>query len=238
MAGALGTTGERPLLNKTDLARRIDHTLLKPNATASDVDRVCDEAIRFDFWSVCVGPYYAKRVSQRLENSEVKTCVVVGFPFGFAEPESKLDEATLAIEHGADEIDVVMNISAFKSGDYATVDKELESLARLCREKNRLLKVILECCYLTDEEKILAARMAERAGADFVKTSTGFGTGGATVEDVRLLRESLSGRVRIKASGGIGTAEKAIQMIGAGADRIGTSSGVKIMSEWDDSLAG
>jgi deoxyribose-phosphate aldolase len=164
--------------------------------------------------------------------------VVVGFPLGFAEPKSKAHEARLAIEQGADEIDAVMNISAFKSEDYDTVGEEVELLADLCRSQGGLLKLILECCYLTDDEKISAARIAEKAGADFVKTSTGFGSGGATVEDVRLLKKTLSGRVRIKAAGGIGSAEKALSMIMAGADRIGTSSGTKIMDEWADALEG
>lgn len=160
--------------------------------------------------------------------------MVVGFPFGFSEPKSKVHEARLAIEQGAAEIDAVMNISAFRSKDRDTVREEVELLADSCRSQGRILKLILECCYLTDDEKISAARIAEKAGADFVKTSTGFGSGGATIEDVRLLKETLSGRVRIKAAGGIGSAEKALSMIMAGADRIGTSSGTKIMDEWAD----
>jgi deoxyribose-phosphate aldolase len=234
----LGTSGKGFPLSKAELARRIDHTVLKPNTTTAEIEKVCDEAVRFNFWSVCVGPYFARRASQLLTASDTKVCVVVGFPFGFAEPKSKVYEARLAIEQGADEIDAVMNISAFKSKDYDTVREEAELLADSCRSQGRLLKLILECCYLTDAEKISAARIAEKAGAAFVKTSTGFGSGGATVEDVRLLKKTLSGRVRIKAAGGIGSAEKALSMIMAGADRIGTSSGTKIMDEWADVLEG
>lgn len=227
-----GSSGERFSLSKAELARRIDHTALKPNVTAADIDRLCDEATKFKFWSVCVGPYYAKRVSLRLVGSEVKTCVVIGFPFGFDQSEAKLNEARLATEQGADEIDMVMNISAFKSKDYDTVTREIGLVADHCRQNGNLLKVIIECCYLTNEEKVLAARNAEGVGANFIKTSTGFGTAGATVEDVRLLRSVLSGQTRIKAAGGIGTLAKAIEMIEAGADRIGSSSGAKIMEEW------
>jgi len=232
----LGTSGKGLSLSREELARRIDHTVLKPNTTAADVARVCGEAVTFNFWSVCVGPYFVRRVSQLLTGTDIKVSVVVGFPFGFAEPKTKVDEARIAIEQGADEIDAVMNISAFKSRDYDTVKEEVELLADSCRSENKLLKIILECCYLTDDEKISAAGIVEKAGGDFVKTSTGFGSGGATVEDVRLLRRFLSGRVRIKAAGGIGSAEKALSMIMAGADRIGTSSGTKIMDEWADTL--
>lgn len=221
-------------LTKAELARRIDHTALKPNTTVAEIDRLCDEAIKFRFWSVCVGPYFVRHASLRLTEADVKTCTVIGFPSGFAQPETKLSETQLAIEQGADEIDMVMNVSAFKSKDYYTVTREVESVAHICQTNGKLLKVILECCYLTNEEKALAARNAEGAGADFVKTSTGFGTGGATVEDVRLLKSVLSGNTKVKAAGGIGTAEKAFEMISAGADRIGTSSGVKIIQEWSE----
>lgn len=224
--------GNNPPLSRDELAKRIDHTLLKATATGNDVDGLSDEALRFDFWSVCVGPYNVRRAAERLRGSDVKVCAVVGFPLGFDPASIKLAEAVKATDDGADEIDVVMNIGAFKSGDHDMVFNEIKNLAQFCHEKSKILKVIVECCYLTDDEKEKAGRLAELAGASFVKTSTGMGTGGATVEDVRLLRRVLLPQTRIKAAGGIGTLEKALAMIAAGADRIGTSSGAKIMSEW------
>ena len=221
-----------PSLSREEFARHIDHTLLKATATAADIDRLCQEALRFDFWSVCVAPFNVRRAAARIGESDVKVCAVVGFPLGFHQGSIKLAEAVTAIENGADEIDVVMNIGAFKSGDHDTVFNEIKNLAQFCHSNRRVLKVIIECCYLTDEEKVKAARLAELAGADFVKTSTGMGTGGATVEDVRLLRRNLLPQTKIKAAGGIGTLEKALVMMAAGADRIGTSSGAKIMGKW------
>ena len=224
--------GKGQPLSRTEFARRIDHTLLKATATVTDVDQLCEEALRFDFWSVCVAPCNVKRSRDRLEGSGVKVCAVVGFPLGFEAASIKLAETVKAVEDGADEIDMVMNIGAFRSGDHDLVFNEINSLAQFCHTRSRLLKVIIECCYLTDEEKVKAARLVELAGADFVKTSTGMGTGGATVEDVALLRRTLLSKTRVKAAGGIGTLEKALSMIAAGADRIGTSSGAKIMGEW------
>ncbi len=224
--------GRGSSLTRTELAKRIDHTLLKATATGPDIDQLCAEALRFDFWSVCVAPSYVRRAAERLEGSGVKVCAVVGFPLGFHQGSIKLAEAVTAIKGGADEIDMVMNIGAFKSGDDDTVFNEVKNLAQFCHANSKVLKVIIECCYLTDDEKVKAARLAELAGADYVKTSTGMGTGGATVEDVRLLRRTLLPQTKIKAAGGIGTLEKALSMIAAGADRIGTSSGAKIMSEW------
>ena len=229
---AAGVETEGPSLSRAELARRIDHTLLKATATVADVNRLCEEGLRFDFWSVCVAPCNVHRAKERLEGSDVKVCAVVGFPLGSDTGTIKLAETVKATEDGADEIDVVMNIGAFKSGDDDLVFNEINSLAQFCHTRSKLLKVIIECCYLTDEEKVKAGRLAELAGADFVKTSTGMGTGGATVEDVRLLRRALSPKTRIKAAGGIGTLEKALAMIEAGADRVGTSSGAKIMGEW------
>ena len=221
-----------PPLSRAAFARRIDHTLLKATATAADIDQLCEEALRFDFWSVCVAPFNVRRAAGRLEGSDVKVCAVVGFPLGFGAGSIKLAEAVRALDDGADEIDMVMNIGAFKSGDHDTVFNEIKGLAQFCHGRSKILKVIIECCYLTDDEKAKAAGLAELAGADFVKTSTGIGTGGATVEDVRLLRKSLLPQTKIKAAGGIGTLEKALSMVAAGADRIGTSSGAKIMNEW------
>jgi deoxyribose-phosphate aldolase len=230
--GAELAAGKGRSLSRIEFARLIDHTLLKATATGADVDQLCAEALRFDFWSVCVAPFNVRRASGNLKGSEVKVCAVVGFPLGADPANIKLAEAVTAVENGADEIDMVMNIGAFKSGDSDTVFAEVKNLAQFCHAKSKLLKVIIECCYLTDEEKVKAGRLSELAGADFVKTSTGMGTSGATVEDVRLLRRTLLPQTRIKAAGGIGTLEKALSMVGAGADRIGTSSGAKIMSEW------
>ena len=221
-----------PSLGRAEFAKRIDHTLLKATATGADVDQLCQEALRLDFWSVCVAPFNVRRAAERLEGSAVKVCAVVGFPLGFDTGSIKLAEAVKAIEDGADEVDMVMNIGAFRSGDHDTVFNEVKNLAQFCHSRSKLLKVIIETCYLTDDEKVKAGRLAELAGADFVKTSTGLGTGGATVEDVRLLRRNLLPQTKIKASGGIGTLEKALAMIAAGADRIGTSSGAKLMGEW------
>ena len=228
----MGLAVGRGQLSRIEFAKRIDHTMLKATATGEDVDRLCQEALRFDFWSVCISPFYVRRAKERLEGSSVKVCTVVGFPLGSEPGSIKLAEAVTAIENGADEIDMVMNIGAFKSGDDDAVFNEVKNVAQFCHGRSKLLKVIIECCYLTDEEKERAARLVELAGADFVKTSTGTGPGGATVEDVRLLRQTLLPRVGIKASGGISTLEKAMSMLAAGADRIGTSSGAKIMGEW------
>lgn len=231
MAAEAAGAGKSPLTSE-DFARRIDHTLLKATASGKDIDELCDEALRYDFWSVCVAPFNVRRAKERLEGSRVKVCAVVGFPLGFNAGSIKLAEAVRAIEDGADEIDMVMNIGAFKAGEHDAVFNEIKGLVQLCHARSRLVKVIIECCYLTDDEKAKAGRLAELAGADFVKTSTGVGPGGATVEDVRLLRRNMLPQTKIKAAGGISTLEKALEMITAGADRIGTSSGAKIMSEW------
>lgn len=219
-------------LNKrSDLARLIDHTLLKPTGTFADIDVLCDEALKYDFWAVCVNPTHVKQAARRLGRSHTLVCSVVSFPFGSSTPEMKLMEARGAIADGASEIDMVSNIGALKSGDTSAYFADINEVAAFCGRSNIILKVIIECCYLTDEEKVRAARLAEQAGANFVKTSTGFGTGGATVADVSLLRRALASRTGVKAAGGIGTLAKAVDMINAGADRIGTSSGAKIIEE-------
>jgi deoxyribose-phosphate aldolase len=222
----------RHQVSRSELARKIDHTLLSPTATVTDVDRLCDEAVKYGFWSVCIGAAYVPRAVERLRGSGVKVCTVVGFPLGFTEGEVKLAAAKKAVEEGADEIDMVMNLGAFKSADYGLVSNEIRSVARYCDSAHKVLKVIIETCYLTDEEKVRAAQLAESAGADYVKTSTGFGTCGATAADVALLRRTLHG-TKVKASGGIRTLDMALQMIEAGADRIGTSSSTKILDEWE-----
>jgi deoxyribose-phosphate aldolase len=219
-------------LNKrSELARVIDHTLLKPTATIADIDLLCDEALKYDLWAVCVNPLHVKQAARRLAGSRTVVCSVVCFPLGSCTPEMKLMEARGAIADGAREIDMVADIGALKSGDTRAFFADINEVAAFCGRSNTLLKVIIECCYLTDEEKVRAARLAEQAGANFVKTSTGFGPGGATVADVSLLRRALASRTGVKAAGGIGTLAKAMEMIDAGADRIGTSSGARIMEE-------
>ncbi len=216
---------------RSELARIIDHTLLKPTSTHADIDALCDEALKYSFWSVCVNPVHVKRAAKRLAGSSTVVCSVVGFPLGANTSETKLMEARTAIADGAKEVDMVSNFGALKSGDTGAFFADINEVAAYCGRSSVLLKVILECCYLSDEEKVKGARLAERAGANFVKTSTGFGTGGATVEDVVLLKRALTKRTGVKAAGGIGSLAKALEMIRAGADRIGTSSGARIMEE-------
>jgi len=212
-----------------EVLRRIDHTQLKPIASKSDIVKLCDEAKRYGFYAVCVNPYYVPLASKLLSGTDIKISSVVGFPLGATFTEIKAAEAERSIRLGASEIDMVMNISAFKSGDLEYVKRDIREVRE--RIGDAILKVIIECCYLTDDEKILAAKICEEEGADYVKTSTGFGPGGAKLEDVRLLRKTLSPKVKIKAAGGIRTFEQAVKFIEAGADRIGTSSGVKIAEE-------
>jgi len=213
------------------LARIIDHTLLKPTATVTDVDRLCDEALKYDFWSVCVTPIHVKQAARRLRGSNSKVCAVISFPFGSSTTEVKLMEARVAIADGASELDMVSNVGILKSGDSGAYFADINEVAAYCGRSKTILKVILECCYLTDDEKVGAARIAEQAGANFVKTSTGFGSGGATIGDVALLRKSVTSRTGVKAAGGISTLATALEMIKAGANRIGTSSGTKILEE-------
>ena len=216
---------------RSELARLIDHTLLKPNATYADIDALCDEALRYEFWGVCVNPCHVKQAARRLAGSKTVVCSVISFPFGSSTTELKLLETRTAIADGAREVDMVSNLGALRSGDTGTFFADINEVAAFCGRSNTLLKVILECCYLTDEEKVRGARLAEQAGANYVKTSTGFGTGGATVADVALLRKAVTNRTGVKAAGGIGTLAKALEMVRAGANRIGTSSGTKIVEE-------
>lgn len=214
----------------TDLAGFIDHTLLKPEASAAEVDRMCDEAMVYRFASVCVNPAWAKRVAERLRGSNVVTCCVVGFPLGATLPETKAMEARRAIRDGAREIDMVINIGALRSGDFKTVERDIAGVADACRETGAICKVIIEAALLEDEEKVIASQIAKRTKAHFVKTSTGFGPGGATVYDVALMREAVGPDMGIKASGGIRSAEDVKQMIAAGATRIGASAGIEIVT--------
>lgn len=210
--------------------RYIDSTLLKPEATRSQVEALCKDALEYGFASVCVNSWYAGLVSGLLAGSVVDTCVVVGFPLGACSTEAKVCEAGSALDEGAREIDMVMNVGALKSGDPLAVEEDIRAVVETCAEV-ALVKVILECCLLSRAEKVEACGLAVAARADFVKTSTGFGSGGATVEDVRLLKESVGGRAQVKASGGIRDLDTALLMIEAGADRLGTSSGAAIVGE-------
>ncbi len=213
-----------------DLARYIDHTLLKPEATASDIDRISDEAMEYNFASVVVNPSWVRRAAERLRGSGVPVASVVGFPLGANTPEIKAMEARRALREGAREIDMVINIGALKSGQLDVVEEDIAKVTDACHEVGALNKVILETALLTDEEKVMASHLARSAKADYVKTSTGFSTGGATVHDVALMRETVGLDLGVKASGGIGSAEEAQEMIAAGATRIGASAGVQMVT--------
>jgi deoxyribose-phosphate aldolase len=217
--------------NSGDVAALIDHTLLKAEATRNDIERICAEALQYRFASVCVNSVFVHQVSEALCNSPVKTCVVVGFPLGANLPAVKLDEARVALEQGAQEIDMVIHIGALKAGDDAAVRSEIESLSRAAHERRAILKVIIETALLREEEKVRGCRAARDASADFVKTSTGFSTSGATAADVALMRREVGREMGVKASGGVRTLDDLLKMVDAGATRIGTSNGVKIVQE-------
>jgi deoxyribose-phosphate aldolase len=212
------------------LARLIDHTLLKPDATATEIDRLCDEARQYGFAAVCVNPTWVRRCADRLRGSEVDVASVVGFPLGASVPEMKAMEARRALRDGAREIDMVINIGALKSGDHDLVREDVARVSDACHEVRARNKVIIEAALLTDEEKVVAARLAKQARADFVKTSTGFASGGATAYDVALIREAVGPEMGIKAAGGIRTLADVEKMVAAGATRIGASAGVKIVT--------
>lgn len=214
---------------RKDLAPLIDHTLLKPDATAAQVEQLCCEARELGLGAVCVNPSYVKLAAKLLEGTKVTICSVVGFPLGASKKEIKAYEARRALLDGAREIDMVMNVGAMKSGDYRLVEEDMRGVREACG-RQVVLKVILETALLTDEEKVKACEIAKKAGVDFVKTSTGFGPGGATVEDVRLMRSVVGPQMGVKASGGIRDTEAAERMIAAGASRIGASASVKIVS--------
>lgn len=207
----------------------IDHTLLKAVATEEDILQLCQEAREYEFFSVCVNSTYVALATKALEGTEVKICSVVGFPLGAMSTEAKIFEAKKAVEDGASEIDMVLNIGALKSHHLEMVETEIRNLKKAIGEN--VLKVILETCYLSSEEILLASGLAVKAGADFVKTSTGFGTAGADKESIDLIKQAVSGKTRIKASGGIKNLETALHYIELGVDRIGTSSGVSIVKE-------
>ena len=221
-----GQGSEVPL----DLAKYIDHTLLKPDATEADIDQLCAEAIEYGFASVCVNPSWVKRAATNVRGSDVKVASVIGFPFGATPPEIKAMETRRAIRDGADEIDMVINIGALKSGDHDLVRKDIAKVSDACHETRALNKVIIETSLLNDEEKVMASHLAHLAKADFVKTSTGFAGGGATVHDVLLMRETIGPKMGIKASGGVRNREDVEEMIAAGATRIGASAGIAIVT--------
>ncbi|TVR34897.1 MAG: deoxyribose-phosphate aldolase [Spirochaetaceae bacterium] len=212
-----------------ELAPYIDHTILKPEATAEQVAQVCDEAIEHGFYSVCINTTWTEFCARRLRGSAVKLAVVVGFPLGAMDGRAKGFEARHAVELGADEIDMVMNIGALKSGRLTEVEQDIRWVRRSIRQRT-VLKVILETTLLTDEEKVIACQIAKKAGADFVKTSTGFSKGGATTHDIALMRRTVGPKLGVKASGGVRTYDDALAMIQAGATRIGASSSVAIVS--------
>ena len=211
------------------LAGKIDHTLLRPDATGPEIDGLCDEALVHGFACVCVHGTWVSRCAARLAGSRVLVCAVVGFPAGAMAPDVKVFEATRAVSDGARELDMVLAIGALKGGDHAFVERDIAGVARVCRAHDARLKVILETALLTETEKIRACEIAKVAGADFVKTSTGFAKGGATAADVALLRSVVGPAMGVKASGGIHDARTALEMIRAGADRIGTSKSLAIV---------
>ena len=206
----------------------IDHTLLKQDAQPEQIVKLCDEAKQFDFMSVCVNPAYVPLAAKCLEDSDVKVCTVIGFPLGMNLTKTKVEEAVLAVKQGADEVDMVINVGMLKAGHDDYVREEIREIKQAVGH-NIILKVIIETCLLNNDEIVRACKAAKEAGADFVKTSTGFSTGGATVEAVRLMRETVGPEMGVKASGGVRTHEDLIAMVEAGANRIGTSSGAKII---------
>lgn len=215
-------------INNNDIASIIDHTLLKPEATESEIKKVCEEAIEYKFKSVCINTHYVTLVSRLLAGTGVATCCVVGFPLGASSTRAKVDETYDALKNGANEIDMVINIGALKSGDWNTVKRDIEGVTNAAKGR-ALVKVILETNLLNDEEKIRACTIAKMAGADFVKTSTGFNKGGATIDDIILMRKVVGPNMGVKASGGVRDTETARAMMAAGANRIGTSSGINIV---------
>ncbi len=216
-------------MKKQEIAWMIDHTLLKATATSEEIKKLCAEAREYHFASVCVNPVRVALAAQELQGSGVKVCTVVGFPLGACTSEAKAFETKNAVENGAEEIDMVISVGDAKEGRFDLVEKDIAAVVKAASGK--LVKVIIECCYLTDEEKTKACQAAVRAGADFVKTSTGFGTGGATPHDVALMKAAIPADRKVKAAGGIHNYAEAMAMVEAGASRIGASAGIKIVSE-------
>lgn len=210
-----------------NINRLIDHTLLKPDAKQEEIEKLCAEAIKYHFMSVCVNPCNVNLCAKLLKGSDVKVCTVNGFPLGANISKTKIEETKYCLENGASEIDMVINIGRLKDKDYDYVENEIREIKNVC--KDNILKVILETCLLSDEEIVKACQLSQNAGADFVKTSTGFSKGGATTHAVKLMRETVKDALGVKASGGIHSYEEAMAMVEAGANRIGASSGIKIV---------
>lgn len=213
------------IMTEQEILSHIDHTLLKPFATWEDMQKLCDEAVEYKTASVCIPPAYIKRVHDKY--TDLNICTVVGFPLGYSVTEAKVAEIKKALEDGCNEIDMVVNISDVKNHNYAAVEEEIKTLKAACG--SHVLKVIIETCFLTEEEKIAMCKAVTNAGADYIKTSTGFGTGGATIEDIRLFKANIGSDVKMKAAGGVKTKDDLIMFLEAGCDRIGTSSAVGIL---------
>lgn len=224
LTSQLGNIPEDP-----DIAGMIDHTLLKPDATADQIAQLCYEARKFEFASVCINPTHVKLCAELLQGTQVKVCTVIGFPLGASSPEVKAFEAQTALKDGATEIDMVLNIGALKAGDLTQVARDIHEVVKVGHGAGAIVKVIIETSLLNDEEKVTACLLAKEAGADFVKTSTGFSGGGATVEDINLMRRVVGPEMGVKASGGVRDFEDAQNMVKAGATRLGASAGVKIV---------
>jgi len=214
------------VMTEKEIMRHVDHTQLKAFATWEDIKKLCDEAVEYQTASVCIPPCYIQRVKEAY-GEQINICTVVGFPLGYSVTEAKIAETKKALEDGASEIDMVINISDVKNGDYAAVEKEIAALKEVVGDK--ILKVIIETCYLTEEEKIAMCKAVTAAGADYIKTSTGFGTAGATISDIRLFKENIGEHVKMKAAGGVKTVEDLEAFLQEGCDRIGTSSAVKLI---------
>lgn len=214
----------------TSLSKMIDHTLLKADAREEEIIKLCEEAIEYEFKAVCINPVYVSKCRQLLKNSDIKIATVIGFPLGNNKMEVKSLEAKLAVEDGADEVDMVINIPALKNKDYNTVEEDILAVVESVNKK-AIVKVIIETCYLTEEEKIKACELSKKAGADFLKTSTGFGRDGAREVDIKLMKRVVGNHMEIKASGGIRDFNKAKKMIDAGASRLGASAGIEIIKK-------
>lgn len=220
-------------MEKKDLAQMVDHTQLRAYAVTEDFEKLCKEAADYGFKMVAINSYPVKLCSKLLEGTGVHVGAAIGFPLGQTTIENKVHETKQAIEEGADEIDYVINIGRLKEKDYDYIEREMTEIVKVCRENNVLSKVIFENCYLTDDEKIKVSEIAVKVKPDFIKTSTGFGTGGATLEDVKLMKSVVKDEVKVKAAGGIRDLDTFLKMVEAGAERIGTSAGIEIMNEYD-----
>lgn len=219
---------------KKALNKYFDHTLLKPEATCEQIDKLCEEAAEYDFYSVCVNSCYVARCTEKLHGTDVKIAAVVGFPLGACTSRTKAFETEEACMDGASEVDMVLNVGVFKNGDYDYIREDIYAVVEAAAKYNAIVKVILETCLLTDDEIVEACKLAKEAGAHFVKTSTGFNSGGATVADVALMKKTVGDALEVKASGGIRDYDTAIAMIEAGADRIGASASVAIMEVYEN----